>query len=112
MPSQSNTSLDIPISELMGKAKSDIEFPNYSNHVQVYITQNELTLDFYYLSIQQGKKPNVQAKHTDRIVLPLNIAKGLASALANAIAQHEEDNEVTLPDSRGAQPSDKFNLWP
>jgi hypothetical protein len=102
------------VSDIIAKAKIDESHPDiYANHAQVVMTNNELILDFYYIAPNPSpsKTVNMQATRTQRIVLPLYSAKGIATAIANTIAIFEEDHNITLPNQRVAPAEDKIKIW-
>lgn len=99
------------IKNTVGEAKIDDERADvYSNHARILISQNELFLDFYYIA----PKPNTGEPETvriQRIIFPLNVAKGLTMALANMVAQYESDHDITLPNTREKQKDDQISIW-
>ena len=109
MPTRKINPKEIHVNELIDKANKTYERDVYANHVQVALTQNELFVDFYYVT-PLGNKPELQ--HVQRMVLPVSLAKGMASAIANVVALFEEDHNQTLANSREPDPEDKINIWP
>lgn len=105
------TKTEIPVNELLVKAVRSDNPDFYSNHVQVSISANELFIDFYYLSPTPGNAAKPIAKHIQRTISPIALAKGLASALANVIATYEEEHNVTLPTTREPGAEDKIKIW-
>ena len=81
----------------------------YANHIQVYITRSEIMLDFYVVGPNYQGNPN--AKIVKRILIPLNMAKGLTSALANLILDYEKDNKTELPNLRSPDEGDLIDIW-
>jgi len=92
----------------------------YSNHIQVSLTNTEMIIDFFivgpelalpspgaYSHTQKGK-----FIHVHRAIAPLPLAKGLASAIANVVAEYEADHQETLSNSRLPLPEDKITIWP
>lgn len=108
MPSK-KISNPINLIDLIGKIKEPAEI-EYSNFTQFVITNNELFMDFYFVSPNPGGA-GATVKPVRRIILPLNLAKGSVEALANAIADYEADRNITLPNSRGHDPDDKMHVW-
>lgn len=82
----------------------------YANHVQIAISTNELFLDLYLVNPHPASS-ELQAEAIQRIVLPSGIAKGLASAIVNAIAGFEEETKINLPLQREPDPNDRITLW-
>ena len=110
MPTQKQKTVNISVEDLLNKVTLSDKPDIYSNHIQVSISSNEMFLDFYYISPISGKQPKIT--HVQRVVAPVAMTKGLASALANIVAQYEDDHNVTLPTSRETQPEDKITIWP
>lgn len=111
MPTQKQKT-EIPTNDLLAKAKPADNPDLYANHIQVSISANELFIDFYYISPVVGNATKPIAKHIQRTISPIGMAKGLASALVNIVAIHEAEHNVTLPSTRDPDPNDKINLWP
>lgn len=106
--------MEISIPELLAKAAQAPENPDlYVNHAQIVITNNEIVVEFYYLS-PTNIVTNLQVKATlkQRIILPHALGKGLATALANVIASYEDDNETVLPNNRIKAEDEKIVIWP
>lgn len=114
MPPKSKKSQSPPVSLLPISVN-----PMYANHAQVTLTNNELVLDFYYLSpdpaIITGKthsrSKEAIALHVQRTVAPLSLAKGLATAIANVVAVFEAEKSTTIPTTRTRMPEDKITIW-
>lgn len=94
-----------------------IESGAYSNHAQVTLSANELTIDFFYIS-PNIDAPNIRTlptgtvNHIKRIIAPLSMAKGLADAIVNVVLKYEADHEgISLPNARATQDDDAINLW-
>jgi hypothetical protein len=104
------------VDDLIAKAKTDETRPDlYCNFTQIVITNSEIFLDFYYLSPRQGKvvaQQSIDATRMQRVILPLSNAKGLATALANVIAQYEVDHDTVLANQRPTQEGDTITIWP
>lgn len=111
MPTKKITAKDITVADLLSKAGKTFDRDSYSNHIQVAITANELFIDFYYISPAAGKSTPTM-DHVQRIVIPVSIAKGLATALANVVVSYEAEHDTTLPNSREPDPEDKITIWP
>lgn len=111
MPTKKTPASEISVASLLAKAGKAYDHDIYANHIQMTITANELFVDFYYISPASGKStPNTE--HVQRAILPMNVAKGLATALANVVAKYEAENNITLPNSRDPDPDDKITIWP
>lgn len=102
----------ILVADLLAKAEKTFSGDIYVNHIQVSLTDHELFIDFYYTSPQVSKTSPVKMQHVGRMIAPVALAKGLATALANMVANYEADNNVNLPNSRIPDPSDKITIWP
>jgi hypothetical protein len=100
---------EINLAGLIAKVK-ELGPSTYSNHMQCLITSHEIFLDFYSVT-PNPNADNVEVKHVQRIILPLDLGKGTATALANVIAIYEEDHHITLPSSRSPQEDDKITIW-
>lgn len=97
---------------------SIIETGAYSNHAQVTLTNNEFTIDYYYVSPKvnpvdrkASKEAEASIHHIQRIIAPVSLAKGLANAIANVVAAYEADHNISLPNARSKQPEDKISIW-
>ena len=84
----------------------------YSNFAQVSISNFELIIDFYQLQPTPGRNPPVSAVQVHRVLIPLSLGKGLATAMANVIASYEAENNVVIPNGREPDPTDKIKIWP
>jgi hypothetical protein len=99
--------------DLIKKIKSDVEIKStYSNHAQITVSANEMVIDFYTLEESIRHDGERMASHTQRVILPLSIGKGLASALANVVAAYEDATGTTLPNLRRKEEYDKITIWP
>jgi hypothetical protein len=106
------TTNEISINEVITKAqKREGEQDIYANHAQVAITNNEIFIDFYYVAPDIGKVISAKATHVQRMIIPLSLGKGLASAIANTVATFEAENSTSLPNYRGIQEGDKIKIW-
>lgn len=108
---------NVPISEILDKSSPEPENPDlYINHAQFIVTNQEIFIEFYYIVPTQATDSAnhmlAKANLKQRIVLPLSLGKGLVSGLANAIAEYEADNQVTLPNNRDRSETDKLTIWP
>lgn len=101
----------VTINDLISKIKAD-DMPDevYSNFVQFLISGNEVYIDFYQVSPVPGAK-TLAVKMMQRVILPINMAKGTVTALANAIAAHEQNGGEILPNTRPTDPDDKIVIW-
>ena len=82
---------------LLSKAPSVQQGPDlYANQGRVSITQYEVYLDLYQVSPIQGTS-QPKAVHIQRIIIPLNAAKGFVTAFSEVINQFEIDLQVQLP---------------
>lgn len=71
---------------------------SYITNIRFNISNNEVTLDMYYVSPNPGdpgENPIVQRLH--RIVIPLGLAKNIGELLVNAMSDWEENFGITLP---------------
>ncbi len=84
--------------------------PIYANHAQFLMTDKEICIDFYFIGLSHQSK--IEAIFTQRIIVPLVLGKGFATGLANAIANYELGENVTLPNLRSPFPEDKITIWP
>jgi hypothetical protein len=102
----------VTIEDLLSKTKSSENPVIYSNHVQIALSNVELFLDFFSMgpSLTDPTKPMIT--HMQRVILPVQLGKGLATIIANAVAAFEEANNITLPTSREPDPNDKIKIWP
>lgn len=73
----------------------------YCNHAQVSLSANDMILDFYLISPEVGNYEQLKAIHVQRIIIPLNMAKGLAGAVLEAVGMFEQQTGFTLFDTRG-----------
>ena len=105
----SKGSKEISLTAMMAKIK-ELGPSTYANHMQCLITSHEIFLDFYSVT-PNPNADNIEVKHVQRIILPLDLGKGTATALANVIALYEEDHHTTLPSSRSPQEDDKITIW-
>lgn len=111
MPTKKIPPKDISVADLLSKAGKTFDRDSYSNHIQVVITANELFIDFFYISPVVGKSTPTM-DHVQRIIIPVSLAKGLTTALANVVASHETEHDTILPNSREPDPDDKITIWP
>ncbi|RJP48347.1 MAG: DUF3467 domain-containing protein [Anaerolineaceae bacterium] len=81
----------------------------YANHAQFLVTDKEIYIDFYFVGRSHQEK--IEATFVQRIIIPLSLGKGVAEGLANAIANFEVGENITLPNSRPTQPEDKITIW-
>ena len=100
------------LAELIQHGEKSFTSDVYANHVQVVLTNNELFLDFYYISPQASEEIPVKAVYAGRIIAPVGMAKGIATALANVVANHEEKHGIVMPNSRKSDQEDKITIWP
>ncbi len=98
------------VTDFLNKASLEKMDVTYANHVQIAISTNELFLDLYLVNPHPASS-ELQAEAIQRIVLPSGIAKGLASAIVNAIAGFEEETKINLPLQREPDPNDRITLW-
>ena len=97
---------------LMSEAKVEQDRNDiYANYASISATANELFIDYFMISPKIASTSDVQIEHVKRVVTPISIAKGLASAIANTIAQYEEDTGNTLPNTRDSADTDKIKIW-
>lgn len=97
---------------LLANAESIQECPDlYSNHVQMTITKTEFTMDFFNLRPDIKNPTEIKPIHLQRIILSLNTAKGLATAIANLVDTFEEDTGIKLYNLREKVEEDKVEIW-
>ncbi|HSW63406.1 MAG TPA: DUF3467 domain-containing protein [Dissulfurispiraceae bacterium] len=102
----------IDVNAELAKAEEKQQGPDiYSNNMQVYLTANEMVLDFFYITPMPGKHDTLKMQHMQRVLLPSSLAKGTASALVNVIKQFEQDTGVQIFDTRGKHDTDLVDLW-
>ncbi len=63
-----------------------------------------MIIDLYLLSPEIGDQTRIKATHVQRVIIPLNMAKGLAGAILDSIFQFEQETHLTLPDTREQTP--------
>ena len=98
------------VQTLLQKVESSQNPDIYSNHAEISFSGMDFIIDFYRLGRKVGSEV-VSATHIQRVYLPLNLAKGITSAIANLIGTYEKDANITLPNSRTQQEGDVFDLW-
>jgi len=98
---RSKFSAAVNIEDVVSKSQSNQTGPDlYSNYVQVVMTTNEMLLDFYQIAPIPGKDVSLKSVHLQRVFIPLNLVKGLASAIQDTADMYEKDNGITLINSR------------
>jgi hypothetical protein len=105
-------SVGMSLADLAVKSEKVYEKDAYANHVQVSLSTTELFVDFFFVSPQFSTTAPVKTQHVGRLITSVALAKGLASALANVVASHEEEHNIILPNSRTPDPDDKIVIWP
>lgn len=83
----------------------------YANHVQMGLTANDLVLDFYRILPDTRSAGSVGITLLQRVIVPLNMVKGLATALANTITQLEIDNNIKIPNLREPMEGEPIRIW-
>lgn len=83
----------------------------YANHVQIGITANDVVLDFYRILPDTTSPKNISISLLQRTIIPLNMVKGLATALANSITQLEIDNNIKVPNLREPVKGEPIKIW-
>ena len=83
----------------------------FSNYVRMTLQGTEMYLDFYTLEPTPGEINPPVAKFRARVIMPVFMAKGFVSGLANVILNHEANTGGELPDLRGHWPNDKVDVW-
>jgi hypothetical protein len=81
------TNRPINISEII--ANSDSENTReivYSNHVQITASANEFIMDFFLVSPDPVRKSEITSSFLQRVIMPINIAQSLTSAIAQNMA--------------------------
>jgi hypothetical protein len=102
----------ISTAPIIEKAKDLREFPVvYANHAQFSVNPNEIFIDLYRLEPEPSDTSNVQAFLIQRVVIPLGLAKGFATGLANAVAVLEKTLGIKLPLHRTPDPDDTIKIW-
>lgn len=95
--------------------KSAVKLPPaqavYSNYAYMSIQGAELYIDFYTIEPKTEDANDLFMVQKARIIIPLGIAKGLVSAIANIILTHQRDYHVELPDARGHIDADLVDTW-
>ncbi|MEJ5202573.1 MAG: DUF3467 domain-containing protein [Anaerolineales bacterium] len=96
-----------PILDLLKKAASVQTGPDiYCNHAQIHLSINDMIIDFYLLAPEVGDYAQIKATHIQRVIIPLNMAKGLAGAISDTVAKFEQETGITLLDTRVQIPSE------
>jgi len=101
----------ISLSGLLEKSIEDAAPDLYVNHAQFHISGNEVFIDLFYISPNIKKEGEVIATFKQRVILPQTLAKGFATALANAVALYEANTNTIIPNKRSPQPEDKITIW-
>ena len=97
---------------LIASAKDERETPaTYSNHVQLLINQNEIFIDFYRIEPSSTDSPKPNVILAQRTIVPLGIAKGFATAMANLVDGLEKELGIVLPNNRKNVPTDTIKIW-
>ncbi len=65
-----------------------------------------MIIDFYLLAPEVGDYAQIKATHIQRVIIPLNMAKGLAGAISDTVAKFEQETGITLLDTRVQIPSE------
>jgi hypothetical protein len=100
------------LSDLQARAvKLPPEASTYANYVYMMIQGGELYLDFYTIEPKPEDSKVLFMVHKSRMVLPIGVAKGLVSGLANVILRHEDDTQQIISDGRGQVPGDTVDIW-
>lgn len=84
----------------------------YANYAQFAVSNDELFMDFYFLEPPKPDyvgKPN--ATLVSRVAVPLTLSKGITTALANVIDQHEQITKSKIKNNRTKQPTDTITIW-
>ena len=94
-------------SNLISKAKDAEYFRDvYTNHIQVTITANEMFLDLYmFYPSTHGREPT--ATRVGRILVPLNLVKGLQAALENTVTAFEKETNIVIYNLHDGLPEKK-----
>jgi len=102
--------ISISITQAVKNAQPAFERDLYANHAQIVITGSEMFIDFYYVTpIPGGSEPKVS--YVQRLACPANLAKGIATAIANSVAMFEEKSKSKIPNNREKQPEDRITIW-
>jgi hypothetical protein len=97
---------------IIEKAKDIRELPViYANHAQFSVNPNEIFIDLYRLEPEPGEAGNIQAFLLQRVVIPLGLAKGFATGLANIVAGVEKALGIVVPLNREPDPEDTIKIW-
>lgn len=70
---------------------------NYATNIRFYVTNNEVTLDFYYVSSDPNNPSQPMGQRLNRIVIPLGLAKNIGQLLVNGMNEWEANFGVNLP---------------
>jgi len=98
------------IKDVIAQVKRD-QPPVYANHAQISMTNNEIFLDFFRIDPLVEGGVSVEAVHVNRVIIPHSLGKGFATAIANVIAQYEEDHGTKVPNFRVPEGSEKIKIW-
>ncbi|MDP2965234.1 MAG: hypothetical protein Q8N39_04240 [Pelolinea sp.] len=102
----------VAVPEIIANANVHFCGTVYSNHAQFVIINNELFLDFYLIEPAKPEYTGTPAATlVSRIAVPIGMAKGIATGLANAIDRSEKSLKIKIPNQRGKHPGDSIEIW-
>ena len=71
-----NQNINFDLDKLLADSKfSDDNKDIYINHATFAYSPNEILIDFFYLRPTPGNLQDLQAKHIQRVVIPLNLKR-------------------------------------
>ena len=111
--SDTSGKVEISVADIVSKAKMGENPDIYANHAQIMVTNSEIIIDFYKIAPvpeKHGAMP-VSAERVQRLLLPHSLGKGLVAALANSIANFQNENNVEFPNNRVPDENDKIKVW-
>lgn len=103
---------EIHISDYLNSAETKFtNEPGYSNHIRFNTSANELIIDFYQILPDRSVPGEIEIYLIQRIIAPLNHAKGFVEGLANHILKMEKALNMKLPLERDKADSDIVEVW-
>jgi hypothetical protein len=102
----------VDLNSVIKAAKNQEDAPRlYANHATFSITMNEIHIDLYRIEPNEADSRKIKAVMLQRLIIPIGLAKGFATALANLIAGYEKITGLKIPNNRTRDESDAFVLW-
>lgn len=90
----------------------DPKFPlDYANYVHFLAGQYDITIDFFHLATDVSNMEILNPQLVRRVVIPISMAKGFVTAMANSIVLLEEGTGLEVPLLREPNPNDKIKIW-